>query len=265
MVHLLLVLSQDEEMKNIEFQNMAFASPLFGNLDLKKNILKHPDLRLRNMYHFVNCEDMIPAATIIEETYDNLSWGAKQIANSSELLLNLFYEFFRTLGFDKYKDLKKKLEVKLENVLIALNERKNLINEPLYENRGSNTYMPIGHFILMKKKESGQSELHVFDLEESMEDSEHQWVSQILVKFLEIIGEVYVFNKPLKQAKKIVSAHALEENYFAQVANCLSSGVYDNFDDWKSATEDSQKNQSPPQKIRRLENQRLERMNASHQ
>ena len=93
MVHILLVLSQDEEMKYVEFQNMTFASPLFGNLDLKKAILSHPDQRLKNMYHFVNCDDIVPAVSIIEDVYANLTNGVSFWANvaQSKFLRLKFY------------------------------------------------------------------------------------------------------------------------------------------------------------------------------
>lgn len=262
MVHILLVLWQDQAMKNVELQNIAFASPLFGNLDLKRAILKHPDLRLRNMYHFVNCDDIIPAVTIIEETYDSLTWGGKNIADSSKLLLNLIYHLAKALKIEMDENKKRQFEDELENVLEELKKRRRMIDEPLHENRGTDTYMPIGHFIFMKKKDTGQSDLHVFDLKESIEDSEHQWVCQILVKPLEILGDVYVINNPIKQAKKIMSAHGLD-NYFAQVANCLSSGDHDTLTQWKKATDNknSQEIQSPPQKTRRLGKNSVEKIN----
>ena len=75
-VHILLVLnSQSEEMRSLEYHNIAFATPLFGNLDLKKAILAHSDSRLKNMYHFINCDDIVPAVAIIEDVYANLTTG----------------------------------------------------------------------------------------------------------------------------------------------------------------------------------------------
>ena len=62
----------------------------------------------------------------------------------------------------------------------------------MFQNRGPKTYMPIGHYLFMKK--NGQSDLHVFEFEESIEISEHQWVGQILVKSLEILGDLKVRN-----------------------------------------------------------------------
>ena len=266
--HILLVLSQVEETKDVEFQNMAFASPLFGNLDLKKAILKAPDQRLRNMYHFVNCDDIVPAVTIIEETYDNLSFSVGAIANNSKLLLNLLY---LTGYVDIDEDQKAELVAKLDGLLVELDERKKMIDKPLFHNRGNDTYMPMGHFIFMKKKGSSQS-LHVFDFEESIEKSEHQWICQILVKSLENLGKVKVIPFIPIKYDHILSNHNLEKNYFAQVTNCLSMGKHDNFMKWKSATDggNSQEIQSPTQKNRRLEKmnsspqktRRLERMNS---
>ena len=226
--HILLVLSQDEEMKNVEFQNMAFASPLFGNLDLKKAILSHPDLRLRNMYHFVNCDDIVPAVTIIEETYANLTYAVSIIANNSSWLLG-----YIPAKYNINENQKGELRAAIENVLAELEKRKKMIDKPLFENRGPDTYMPIGHFIFMKKQDSSQS-LHVFDFEESIEKSEHQWIGQILIKSLENLGKVSVI--PPKY-DHILSEHGMEKNYFAQVTNCLTSGEYDNLMQWKLETD----------------------------
>ena len=231
-VHILLVLmSQDEQMKTLEYHNIGFATPLFGNLELKKAILAHPDSRLRNMYHFVNCDDIVPAVSIIEDVYANLTNGVSFWANvaQSKFLRLKFYSLIVA------EDQVEELEVKVENLLSEVNERKN-IRDPMFQNRGPETYMPIGHYLFMKKKEFefGQSDLHVFEFEESIEKSEHQWVGQILVKSLEILGDLKVrrgFNKELTQ--KILSAHDLG-NYFTQVADCLTSGI---FDQWKLATD----------------------------
>ena len=226
--HILLVLSQDEEMKNVEFQNMAFASPLFGNLDLKKAILSDPDLRLRNMYHFVNCDDIVPAVTIIEETYANLTYAVSTIANNSSWLVG-----YIPAKYNINENQKVELRAAIENVLVELEKRKKMIDKPLFENRGTDTYMPIGHFIFMKKQDSSQS-LHVFDFEESIEKSEHQWIGQILIKSLENLGKVTVI--PPKY-DHILSEHGLEKNYFAQVTNCLTSGLHDNLTQWKLETD----------------------------
>ena len=94
MVHILLVLkSQDEEtgMKSLEYHNIAFATPLFGNLDLKKAILAHSDPRLKNMYHFVNCDDIVPAVAIIEDVYANLTTGVSIWANRTKFLIGKKY------------------------------------------------------------------------------------------------------------------------------------------------------------------------------
>ena len=70
-----LVSSDEDQMASLEYHNIAFATPLFGNLDLKKAILAHSDPRLKNMYHFVNCDDIVPAVAIIEDVYANLTTG----------------------------------------------------------------------------------------------------------------------------------------------------------------------------------------------
>ena len=91
-VHILLVLnSQSEEMKSLEYHNIAFATPLFGNLDLKKAILAHSDPRLKNMYHFVNCDDIVPAVAIIEDVYANLTTGVSIWANRTKFLIGKKY------------------------------------------------------------------------------------------------------------------------------------------------------------------------------
>ena len=227
--HILLVLSQDEEMKNVEFQNMAFASPLFGNLDLKKAILSHPDLRLRNMYHFVNCDDIVPAVTIIEETYANLTYAVSIIANNSSWLLG-----YIPARYNINENQKVELRAAIENVLVELEKRKKMIDKPLFENRGTDTYMPIGHFIFMKKSNSSQS-LHVFEFEESIEKSEHQWIGQILIKSLKNLRKVKI--RRGLQCDHILLAHGLKENYFPQVSYCLTSGVHDNLMQWKLETD----------------------------
>ena len=91
-VHILLVLnSQSEEMRSLEYHNIAFATPLFGNLDLKKAILAHPDPRLKNMYHFINCDDIVPAVAIIEDVYANLTTGVSIWANRTKFLIGKKY------------------------------------------------------------------------------------------------------------------------------------------------------------------------------
>ena len=235
MVHIMLVLKlQSEAMKSLECHNIGFATPLFGNLDLKKAILVHPDPRLRNMYHFVNCDDIVPAVSIIEDVYANLTTGVSFWANvgRSKFLRQMFY-WLEVI--DLAEDEVEQLEIKIKNLMSEVNERKN-IRDPMFENRGPETYMPIGHYLFMKKKvfEFGQSDLHVFEFEESIEKSEHQWVGQILVKSLEILGDLKVtrgFNKELSQ--KVLSAHDLD-NYLTQVADCLTNGI---FGQWELATD----------------------------
>ena len=123
------------------------------------------------------------------------------------------------------------MEVKVENLLSEVYKRKN-IRDPMFQNRGPKTYMPIGHYLFMKK--NGQSDLHVFEFEESIEKSEHQWVGQILVKSLEILGDLKVRNLKNEQLKQKILSHHKLSNYFAQVADCLTSGI---FDQWKLATD----------------------------
>ena len=73
------------------YHNIAFATPLFGNLDLKKAILAHSDPRLKNMYHFVNCDDIVPAVAIIEDVYANLTTGVSIWANRTKFLIGKKY------------------------------------------------------------------------------------------------------------------------------------------------------------------------------
>ena len=122
---------------------------------------------------------------------------------------------------------------KVETLINEVNKRK-VLRDPVLQNRGADTYMPIGNFIFMKKKESGKSDLHVFEFE----NGDHQWIGQILVKSLEILGDLKFrkFKKNADFAHKILSDHGLH-NYFAQVTNCLTSGVYDNLMQWKLATD----------------------------
>ena len=85
------VSSDEDQMASLEYHNIAFATPLFGNLDLKKAILAHSDPRLKNMYHFVNCDDIVPAVAIIEDVYANLTTGVSIWANRSKFLIGKKY------------------------------------------------------------------------------------------------------------------------------------------------------------------------------
>merc|ERR1712051_123947 len=123
------------------------------------------------------------------------------------------------------EDQVEQLEDKVKILLSEVNERKNN-RDPIFENRGPETYMPIGHYLFMKKKE--------FEFGESIKNSEHQWVSQILVKSLEILGDLKARNLKNEQLKQKVLSHHSLSNYFAQVADCLTSGI---FDQWKLATD----------------------------
>ena len=89
MVHIMLVLKLQKSKS--ECQNIGFATPLFGNLDLKKAILAHPEPRLRNMYHFINCDDIVPAVSIIEDVYANLTTGVSIWANRAKFLIGKKY------------------------------------------------------------------------------------------------------------------------------------------------------------------------------
>ena len=141
---------------------------------------------------------------------------------------------FYSLGFIDLEEVQEEqLVAKVENLITEVNKRK-VLRDPVLQNRGADTYMPIGNFIFMKKKDSGKSDLHVFEFE----NSDHQWIGQILVKSLEILGDLKVrkFKKNAELAHKILSDHGLN-NYFAQVTNCLTSGVHDNLMQWKLATD----------------------------
>ena len=148
---------------------------------------------------------------------------------------------------------------KLKNVLLQVDNRKKKKNLTLLQRRGKNTYMTIGHFIFMKNQDSSPS-LHVFDFEESIEKSEHQWIGQILIKSLGNLGKVTVI--PPKY-DHILAAHGLD-NYFAQVANCLTSGVHDNLMQWKLAT-DVEKSQEIQLKLVADMKKMLEKINGPPQ
>ena len=140
---------------------------------------------------------------------------------------------FYSLGFIDLEEVQEEqLVAKVENLISEVNKRK-VLRDPVLQNRGADTYMPIGNFLFMKKKDSGKSDLHVFEFE----NSDHQWIGQILVKSLEILGDLKVRKfKNAELAHKILSDHGLH-NYFAQVTNCLTSGVHDNLMQWKLATD----------------------------
>ena len=141
---------------------------------------------------------------------------------------------FYSLGFIDLEEVQEEqLVAKVENLITEVNKRK-VLRDPVLQNRGADTYMPIGNFIFMKKKDSGKSDLHVFEFE----NSDHQWIGQILVKSLEILGDLKVrkFKKNAELAHKILSDHGLN-NYFTQVTNCLTSSVHDNLMQWKLATD----------------------------
>ena len=137
---------------------------------------------------------------------------------------------FYSLGFIDLEEVQEEqLVAKIENLITEVNRRK-VLRDPVLQNRGADTYMPIGNFIFMKKKDSEKSDLHVFEFE----NSDHQWIGQILVKSLEILGDLKVRNLKNEELKQKILSHHKLSNYFAQVADCLTSGI---FDQWKLATD----------------------------
>ena len=168
---------------------------------------------------------------------------------------------FYSLGFIDLEEVQEEqLVAKVENLITEVNKRK-VLRDPVLQNRGADTYMPIGNFIFMKKKDSGKSDLHVFEFE----NSDHQWIGQILVKSLEILGDLKIrkFKKNAELAHKILSDHGLN-NYFTQVTNCLTSGVHDNLMQWKLAT-DLENSQEIQFKLVADMKKMLEKINVPHQ
>ena len=79
---------------------------------------------------------------------------------------------FYSLGFIDLEEVQEEqLVTKVENLITEVNKRK-VLRDPVLQNRGADTYMPIGHYMFMKDKGSGQSDLHIFEFEESVEKSE---------------------------------------------------------------------------------------------
>ena len=66
-----LLLNKSNELRDkIKFYNVTFALPMFGNVDLKKNI--HSSGLEENMFHFVVDRDLIPSFLLLGFAYQQL-------------------------------------------------------------------------------------------------------------------------------------------------------------------------------------------------
>ena len=78
MVHILLVNHfRSIEYPPIDIQNLTFAAPLFGNLELRHFLSTHEDQSFDKMFHFVNVDDVIPASMLVPYVYNSQPWYAR--------------------------------------------------------------------------------------------------------------------------------------------------------------------------------------------
>ena len=89
MVHILLNTEfNQEKFPDLHFYNVTFALPLFGNLGLKK-IMESTSENMRNMFHFVNYDDIVPAVGFIPHVYLYLPYIKQFFASSPKILATL--------------------------------------------------------------------------------------------------------------------------------------------------------------------------------
>ena len=230
LVHILLVARFDLE----EIFNVTFALPLFGNLALK-NHLQSIDAseHFKNMFHFVNYTDLVPAVALMPHVYKNLSHAIGGII-SYPSFLTFFFMSIGTIRPETSEEKKKikQIATELEKEL-AMNKGN---FDPLFENISPETYMPIGNYIIMK-----DSDMHEFSFDEGFD---HQWIGQILAESLKILKRLHSkhfvtggYTGENKQViGEILNNHSLE-TYGSQMTGCLTNGVHENFMWWKMETD----------------------------
>ena len=199
-------------MPPLDFYNVTFALPLFGNLALK-NHMETSSENMKNMFHFVNYEDIVPAVGLIPHVYNNLSY-LKQSGGSS---IEFWTKLSKFLGFVVPESEKKKFDYVVGRLANQIAVKKGTCH-PLFE-KIPGTYMPIGTYIFMK-----DSELYEFS---SSQGSDHQWIGQLISESLKILRH---WGKP--KMSEILKNHGIE-TYGSQMTKCLTNGVHENFMFWK--------------------------------
>ena len=188
--------------------NVAFATPMFGNMGLKNFVAKDP--RFGNMYHFVDSGDIVPSVLFISHVYhQNLSFSVK-------LALNLSYENLKTViirllsPFIASENLAQMEEDETQKVLRKVHEEilKNIENEPgtLVQNTPG-AYIPIGKYLYIMNKGNAKT-LHEFP-------NDHQWVSETLMKSLVILEDFAVFNEVAQYLLKYAGSAATAAGTYA--------------------------------------------------
>ena len=209
--------------------NVTFALPLFGNLDLKSHLQFQASENMKNMFHFVNYTDLVPAIALMPHAYSNLSYPIQKTLSNPSFWTNLFMFF----GKIKPETSEEKVELKqiASNLSKEIAKKKGNLHA-LFEKILPETYMPIGNYIFMKG-----SDLHEFSFKQ---DSDHQWIGQILIESLKILNRIHSkhlitigYTGENKQVcEEILKNHAIE-TYGSQMTECLTNGVHDNFMSWK--------------------------------
>ena len=233
MVHIMLAREfcpEKYEGCTVVFYNVTFALPLFGNLGLKKYLQSdQASENMKNMFHFVNYADLVPAIALMPHVYSNLSYPIQKALSNPSFWTNLF------MFFGKIQPESSEEKVKLEKIASDLTKeiaKKTGNLHSLFENILPETYMPIGNYIFMKG-----SDLHEFSFKEG---SDHQWIGQILVESLKILKRIHSkhlitfgYSGENKQVfEEILKNHSIE-TYGSQMTECLTNGVHDNFMSWK--------------------------------
>ena len=202
------------------FYNVTFALPLFGNLALKnhmqesnsENIKIYNSENMKNMFHFVNYDDIVPAVGFIPHVFNNLSYFKQFCASSTKFLSKLLMSF--EIMVPESGEQKNEFDEIVKRLAKQIAERKGTYN-PLFEKIRPETYMPIGTYIFMK-----DSELYEFPFSQG---SDHQWVGQLISESLKILRSA---------VPDVLKNHAVD-TYGSQMTRCLTNGVHENFMFWK--------------------------------
>ena len=230
LVHIMLVTKWQCD----EYYNVTFALPLFGNLSLK-NHLQSIDAsgNFKNMFHFVNNTDLVPAVALMPHVCNNLSSAIGGIISYPSFLTS----FFMSIGTIQPETSEEKEAIEQMASKLAEQISKNKENfDPLFKKISPETYMPIGNYIFMK-----DSNLHEFEFGQGFD---HQWIGQILAESLKILKRLHFKHyltggysgENYQVFGEILYNHSLD-TYGSQMTGCLTNGVHDNFMWWKMETD----------------------------
>ena len=168
---------------------------------------------MRNMFNFVNYDDIVPAVGLIPHVYNNLSYFKQFCASSTKFLSKLLMSF--EIMVPESGEQKKEFDEIVKRLSKQISEKKGTYN-PLFEKINPETYMPIGAYIFMK-----DSELYEFPFSPG---SDHQWIGQLISESLKILRNAV--------PKAILKNHSVD-TYGSQMTQCLTNGVHENFMFWK--------------------------------